>query len=324
LTSRHRLITSPVQVSAVLHSLAILTDLVQEPVMPSLRLPAFAVGATLIAALAAACAPADSNDSASSTPSAASSASCTPSALKTLTSSTLTVGTDKPAYTPWFVDNDPANGQGFESAVAYAVAKQLGYQNSQVTWVTASFNSVIQPGVKPFDFDVNEFSITDARKKAVDFSTGYYDVRQAVVTVKGSPAAAATSLAALKSVKLGAQVGTTSYTAITSVIKPTKTAAVYDDSDKALEALKNGQIDGLVVDLPTALYMVSAELKNGLVVGQLPSTTGQVEQFGLVLTKGSSLTGCVSSAVDALRANGTLKALEARWLTQAADAPELK
>ncbi len=292
--------------------------------MLSLRLPAAVVGTALLAVAAAACAPADSNDSASSSPSATSAASCTPSALKTMTSNTLTIGTDKPAYTPWFVDDTPTNGKGFESAVAYAVAKQLGYQNSQVTWVTASFNSVIQPGVKPFDFDINEFSITDARKKAVDFSSGYYDVRQAVVTVKGSPAASATSLAALKSVKLGAQVGTTSYAAITDVIKPTKTPAVYDDSDKALEALKNRQIDGIVVDLPTALYMVSAELKNGLVVGQLPSTTGNVEQFGLVLTKGSGLTSCVSSAVDALRANGTLKTLETQWLTQAAGAPELK
>src|ERR1700742_1619354 len=144
--------------------------------MPSLRLPAaVAVGAALVTAVAA-CAPADSDDPASSSPSVSSSASCTPSSLQTKTSGTLTVGTDKPAYTPWFVDNEPSNGKGFESAVAYAVAKQLGYQNSQVKWVTASFNSVIQPGVKPFDFDINEFSITDARKKAVDFSTGYYDV----------------------------------------------------------------------------------------------------------------------------------------------------
>jgi len=291
--------------------------------MLSVRLPA--AGVVLIALALAGCAPADSADtSTGATATGSATDSCTAATLKTKTSGTLTIGTDKPAYAPWFIDGNPANGEGYESAVAYAVAKQLGYQTSQVKWVTASFTSVIQPGTKPFDIDLNQFSITDARKKAVDFSSGYYDVRQAVVAVKGSKAAAAKSLANLKGVKLGAQVGTTSYQAITSVIRPAKAPAVYDDNDKAKLALANGQIDGLVVDLPTALYLAAAEIKNGVVVGQLPSTTGAVEQFGVVLEKNSPLTGCVSQAVDALRSDGTLKTLEAKWLTDAAGAPELR
>jgi polar amino acid transport system substrate-binding protein len=293
--------------------------------MLSFRAPA-AAGAVVLALLLPGCAPQDSNSTAA-TPSGASpsAAACTAASLGTKTSGTLTIGTDKPAYSPWFVDDQPSNGKGFESAVAYAVAKQLGYQNSQVKWVTAAFNSVIQPGLKPFDVDINQFSITEDRKKAVDFSSGYYDVRQSVVAIKGNKAAGAKSLADLKGVKLGAQVGTTSYNAITEVIKPAKTPAVFDDNDKAKLALSNGQIDALVVDLPTGLYLSAAELKNGVVVGQLPpTTTGTVEQFGLVLEKGSALTKCVSQAVDTLRSNGTLKTLEATWLTDAAGAPDLK
>jgi polar amino acid transport system substrate-binding protein len=299
--------------------------------MLSMRAPA-TVGAVLLALLLPGCAPTDSSDDSATTGVAGatsagaspSTAACTAAGLDTKTAGTLTVGTDKPAYSPWFSDDNPANGKGFESAVTYAVAKHLGYQTGQVKWVTASFNSAIQPGPKPFDVDVNQFSITDARKKVVDFSSGYYDVRQAVVAIKGSKAASATSLAALKGIKLGAQVGTTSYQTITDVIKPTKAAAVFDDNDKAKLALANGQIEALVVDLPTALYLAAAEIKNGVVVGQLPTTTGKVEQFGMILAKGSPLTSCVSQAVDALRADGTLKTLETTWLTSAAGAPELK
>jgi polar amino acid transport system substrate-binding protein len=293
--------------------------------MLSMRAPA-AAGAVVLALLVAGCSPTDSSDTASSgaTASGSGAATCTPATMQTKTAGTLTVGTDKPAYAPWFVDGKPENGKGFESAVTYAVARQLGYQQGQVKWVTASFDSVVQPGTKPFDIDVNQFSITDARKKAVDFSSGYYDVRQAVIAVKGTKAASVTTLAGLKDVKLGAQVGTTSYQTITDVIKPSATPAVFDDNDKAKLALANGQIDGLVVDLPTALYLAAAEIKNGVVVGQLPTTTGKVEQFGIVLTKGSSLTSCITQAVDSLRSNGTLKTLETTWLTQAAGAPDLK
>jgi polar amino acid transport system substrate-binding protein len=255
--------------------------------------------------------------------SSAQAAACTPGGLSTLTSGTLTIGTDDPAYSPWFDSNKPANGKGFESAVAFAVAKQLGYVGSKVTWVKAPFNAVIQPGKKSFDFDINEVSITPERAKAVDFSTGYYDVAQAIVTVKGSKIAKVTSLKDLTNAKLGAAVGTTSYSTITNVIKPKQKPAVFDTNDLATAALKNGQIDGLVLDLPTAFYVANAALTNGVILGQFPTKPGS-EQFGLVLTKGSALTSCVSKAVDALRGNGTLKALATQWLATSAGAPVLK
>ncbi|GAB3272605.1 ABC transporter substrate-binding protein [Kineosporia babensis] len=289
----------------------------------SRRLPA--AGSALIALLAvAACAPADSDGAAGNSATPSEAAACAPADLDTLAANTLTVGTDTPAYTPWFEDNDPTNGKGFESAVAYAVAEQLGYTKDQVKWATVGFNAAVQPGRKTFDFDINQFSITDERKQAVDFSSGYYDVAQAVVTIKGSKAAGATSLADLKDVKLGAQVGTTSYQAIEDQIQPSQQPAVFDDNDKAKLALNNGQVDALVVDLPTALYLASAELDGGSVIGQLPAAGTATEQFGLLLAKDSSLTSCVSGAVDALRADGTLDKLETEWLTDAAGAPELK
>jgi len=243
--------------------------------------------------------------------------------LPTLTKGVLTIATDNPAYSPYFVDNKPANGKGFESAIAYAVAKQLGYSASQVKWVVAPFNSVIQPGKKNFDFDINEVSITAERAKAVDFSTGYYDVAQAVVTTKTSKIAKAKSIADLANAKLGAAVGTTSYSTITDVIKPKTKPSVFDTNDIATQALINGQIDGLVLDLPTAFYVANVGLKTGLIVGQFPAKAG-AEQFGLVLSKGSALTATVSKAVDALRANGTLKSIANAWLASSAGAATLK
>ena len=247
----------------------------------------------------------------------------TSGSLNTLNKGFLTIGTDDPAYTPWFDSNKPANGKGFESAVAYAVAKQLGYPASKVKWVKAPFNTVIQPGKKSFDFDINEVSITPERAKAVDFSTGYYDVAQALITTTKSKIAKAKTIADLANAKLGAAVGTTSYTTITGVIKPKAKPSVFDTNDIATQALINGQIDGLVLDLPTAFYVANASLKNGLIVGQFVAKAGS-EQFGLVLSKGSALTKSLSTAVDALRANGTLKKIAAKWLANTAGAPVLK
>lgn len=235
----------------------------------------------------------------------------------------LTVATDDPAYEPWFSDNAPTNGKGFESAVAYAVADKLGFDKDKVTWVKQSFNAATSPAPKNFDFDINEFTITPDRAKAVDFSTGYYDVTQAVVTVKGSAIAGAKSLADLKGARLGAQIGTTSLDALNTAIAPTSKPTVFPTNDKAVEQLKNGQVDGIVVDLPTAFYMASAQLDDGVIVGQLPSGSGTPEQFGLLLDKGSALTSCASKAVDALRADGTLAKLQSTWLTRAG-APELQ
>jgi polar amino acid transport system substrate-binding protein len=290
------------------------------------RLP---VLAAVTLGVLAACAPADeaaspgTSQASSGSASASSSPSCTPETMKTRTPGTLTVGTDKPAYEPWFSGDDPANGKGYESAVAYAVAKQLGYAPDAVKWSVVSFNSAIAPGPKTFDVDINQISITDERKKNLDFSSGYYDVAQSVVTVKGSKAADATTLAQLKKLKLGAQVGTTSYSAAKNQIAPDQAVAVYNTNDDAKAALQNGQIDALVVDLPTGLFLAAADLKGGKLVGQLP-VTGKPEQFGMVLDKGSPLTACVSQAVDALRADGTLQRLQRQWLTDTAGAPELK
>ena len=238
---------------------------------------------------------------------------CTKDTMETVTKGQLTIGTDNPAYPPWFIDNTPSNGKGYESAVGFAIAKQLGYTDSEVKWITVAFNNAITPGKKNFDFDLNQVSISAEREKAVDFSSGYYDVTQTVVTYKGSPIASAKTVADLKGAKLGAQVGTTSYNAITNQIKPTAQPSVFDTNDLAVQALKNHQIDGIVVDLPTAFYMTSAQLTDGVIVGQLP-VVGQPEQFGAVLTKGSPLTQCVSMAVDALRKDGTLEKLQTTWL----------
>ena len=273
----------------------------------------------------AACAPVDapSTPGPSAAPSSGAAASCPEGALPTRTAGTLTIGTDQPVYQPWYVDDAPENGQGFESAVAYAIAEQLGYTQDKVTWTRVPFNAAIQPGPKSFDLNLTEFSITDERKQAVDFSAPYYDVKQAVVALNGNPAAGATTVAELQSARLGAQVGTTSYDAINNVIKPATPAAVFNTNDDAKLALSNGQVDAIVVDLPTAFFITSAELENAKIVGQLPAGTGTPEQFGAVLDKGSPLTACVSQAVEALRSNGTLEALEEQWLTSAGSAPEL-
>jgi polar amino acid transport system substrate-binding protein len=248
--------------------------------------------------------------------------SCTPGALPTLTKGTLTVATDNPAYPPWYIDDKPSSGKGYESAVAYAVAKQLGYSTAKVAWKVASFDSIVQLGPKKFDFDANEVSITPARKKAVDFSSGYYDVTQAIVALKGSKIATAKSIPDLKGAKLGAQLSSTSYDTITDVIKPASKPAAYNTNDIAKQTLKNKQIDGLVVDLPTA-FELESEISGSTIVGQLPSS-GPKEQFGLVLGKSSPLTACVTRAVDTLRSNGTLAKLQQKWLSGDAGAPVLK
>ncbi|GGQ42877.1 ABC transporter substrate-binding protein [Streptomyces asoensis] len=287
-------------------------------------------GATVaLLATAVGCAP-QPEEKAASAPSgtgadAASGANvCAKGKLATATTGKLTVATDEPAYEPWFKDGKPSNGKGFESAVAYAVAEQLGYDRSAVVWQSVPFNKAFAPGAKTFDFDINQVSISDERKKAVDFSSGYYDVRQAVIALKGTKAAKAKSVADLKGLKLGAQVGTTSLDYIDDVVKPTGQPAVYAKNDQAKSALKNGQVDAIVTDLPTAFYITAAEVTDAEIVGQFENQGGTPEQFGLVLDKGSTLTSCVSAAVDALRADGTLAKIEQQWLSDAVDAPVLK
>ncbi|MET7983356.1 ABC transporter substrate-binding protein [Streptomyces sp. NPDC005281] len=285
--------------------------------------PAVSACAVALLALAVGCAPQPESKT-SGKASASAAEKCARGSLGTRTSGKLTVATDEPAYEPWFKDDKPGNGKGFESAVTYAVARRLGYADGNVVWQSVPFNKAFAPGAKTFDFDINQVSISTERKRAVDFSSGYYDVRQAVIALKNSKAAKATSLADLKNLKLGAQVGTTSLDYIDDVVKPTRQAAAYAKNDQAKSALKNGQVDAIVTDLPTAFYITAAEVTDARIVGQFENRGSAPEQFGLVLDKGSALTSCVTKAVDALRADGTLAKIETQWLSEAVDAPVLK
>ena len=272
--------------------------------------------APVVALLLAACG-SSSGGSSTSSSSASPSSTCTPTSLQTVQPGVLTVATGDPAYPPWVSDNKPESGKGYEAAVVYALAKQLGYTDAQVTWVRTGFDDAIKPGPKTFDFNIQQYTITDARKKVVDFSSPYYESTQAVVTYAGSPIANATSVAALKSAKLGAAVGTTSLKALQDGIAPTSQPAVFNDNAAAVTALKNKQIDGLVVDLPTAFYLAGAEIPNGKIVGQLPNSSAQGDQYGALLAKNSPLTTCVSTGIDALKADGTLAQLQSTWLADA-------
>ena len=289
------------------------------------RLPrvAAAIGGSLLAlTLLASCAPAD-DEGGSPAPAASGANACAKETLPVLSSGKLTIGTDKPAYEPWFKDDDPASGQGFESAVAFAVAGQLGFDRSEVQWSTVKFDSAFAPGAKQFDFDINQVSIDAKRAKAVDFSHGYYTVKQAVVALDGTKAAGAKSLADLKSAKIGVQVGTTSFDAVKNVIQPSDDPNVYNEQIDAINALKNKQVDALVVDLPTAFYVTAAQIDGSKIVGQFNATGGTPEEFGLVMEKGSALKPCVDKAVDAIKTSGDLGKIEQQWLGSAAGAPEL-
>lgn len=249
------------------------------------------------------------------------SASCAKEDLSTIASGKLTIATGEPAYYPWVLDDKPESGEGFEAAVAYAVATQLGFSKDEVTWVRTTFDGAVTPGEKNFDFNLQQFSINPERAAVVDFSSPYYTAPQAIVSYKGSKIEGKTSIAELAKAKLGAAVGTTSLDAISNQIgsKP----EVFNDNAAGVSALKNGQIDGLVVDLPTAFYLAGVEVTDGLIVGQLPATGGG-DSFGLLLSKGSKLTACVSGAVDAITADGTLAAITDKWLATGASAPVLK
>jgi polar amino acid transport system substrate-binding protein len=251
----------------------------------------------------------------------ANAAACTPSKMQTRSAGTLTIATDKPAYPPYFEEDEPANGEGFESAVGYAIGKQLGYPKAKVKWTVEPFDSSYAPGPKSFDFDLNEISITPVREKAVDFSVPYYSANQAVVALEGSEAAKAKSLADLKGTKIGVQINTTSLSAVDEEIEPSSKPEVFNSSGDVVTALKNGQVEAVVVDLPTALYLTAAQVENATIVGQFGKAEG--EEWGALLGKGSSLTGCVSGAIEALEESGELEKITQRWMSQAADAPQL-
>jgi polar amino acid transport system substrate-binding protein len=249
-------------------------------------------------------------------------ASCTKDSLSLVNDGQLTIGTDKPAYPPYFEDDDPTNGKGFESAVAYAIAKQLGFATTDVKWTVVPFNSSYAPGEKKFDFDVNQISITPARAKRVDFSKPYYTAPQAVVALKGTSAADATTLAQLQDAQLGVQIGTTSLDVANEVIKPSQQAKVFNDSNDVVAALKGKQVDAVVVDLPTAFYLTSAELDNAKIVGQFQAPGG--DTWGAVLGQDSELTACVDQAITELDASGELAKITQQWMGSAAGAPTLK
>jgi polar amino acid transport system substrate-binding protein len=296
--------------------------------MRPVRLPLLLAVAAL--ALAACGSSDDSGSSASSssgaaagsTSTAAAADRCTKDQLKTRTAGRLTVATDKPAFPPYFEDDDPTNGKGFESAVAYAIADKLGFAKTDVKWTTEPFNSSYAPGPKKFDFDVNQISITPARAKRVDFSTPYYTAPQALVALKRASAANASSLAALKDAKLGVQIGTTSLDAVQQVVKPSSQPKVFNDSNDVVTALKQKQVDAVVVDLPTAFFLTAAQVPSAKIVGQFSAPGG--DTWGALLPKDSPLTDCVNQAIADLKEAGTLGSLEQRWLGAAAGAPVLK
>jgi len=277
----------------------------------------------------------DDGDAAGATTAAESTgeASCEKDQLETTSAGKLTIGTDNPAFPPWFEGgapkgskweiNDPGKGQGFEGAVAYAVAEKMGFARNEVEWVVVPFDQSFKPGPKSFDFDINQISIKPERANNVDFSEPYYDVNQALVALKGSSLANAKSIADVKDAKLGAQIGTTSLTYIDDEIQPSKKASVYNTNNDVISALKAKQIDGIVVDLPTAFFVTAVQVPNGTIVGQFPDA-GEQEQFGLVLAKDSPLTDCVDQAVTALRDDGTLDEIQQEWLADKANAPVLE
>jgi polar amino acid transport system substrate-binding protein len=231
------------------------------------------------------------------------------------------VATDKPAYPPWFIGNDPANGKGYESAVAYAVAAQLGFSKSQVKWAYEPFNNSYAPGPKKFDFDVNEISATPQRAQAVWFSASYYDVQQALVALKGTPIVTAHTPPDLQGYVFGDQVGTTSLAFINSQIQPKKPPKVFQTLNDVKQALQTHQIAALVTDTPTAQFISSSEIKDSLMVGQFPSTG---EHFGLLFSKGNPLVSCVNMALATLKTNGTLTRLQKKYLQVYLSVPTIK
>jgi polar amino acid transport system substrate-binding protein len=280
--------------------------------------------AVLVALFAVACGD-DGDDAdvgAEETTAAVSAEDCTPEKLETVKPGVLTVATDSPAYPPYFIDDDPTNGKGFESAVAYAIAEKLGFAREDVEWTVVPFNASFAPGPKDFDFDVNQISITPKRAKQVDFSSPYYVANQAVVALKDSPVANASSLEELKDTKFGVQIGTTSLDAVEQVIQPSQEPSVFDNSNDVVTALKQEQVEAVVVDVPTAFYLTAVQVPKGKIVGQFSAPGG--DEWGALLEKGSPLTDCVSWAIDSLRESGELAEIEREWISEKANAPVLE
>jgi polar amino acid transport system substrate-binding protein len=277
---------------------------------------------SLIVATLALSACGEDEESEPATTSEAKASACAKKDLALVSPGTLTVGTDKPAFPPYFEDDDPTNGKGFESAVAYAVANELGFAKGDVKWTVVPFNSSYAPGPKDFDFDINQISITPKREQAVDFSRPYYVAPQAVVVGKGSKLTDVSSLADLADATIGVQIGTTSLDAVSEVIKPSKQPKVFNDSNDVVTALKQNQVDAVVLDLPTAFYLTAAQVPGSKIVGQFNAPGG--DSFGLLAAKDSKLTPCLDEALKKLESSGELKQITDKWMGAAAGAPELR
>ena len=245
---------------------------------------------------------------------------------KTLQEGKLTVATGNPAYFPWVLDNDPAAGKGFEAAVAYEVAKRMGFSKDQVAWTSASFDQSIQPGPKDFDFNLQQFSITAEREKVVDFSAPYYAAAMAVLVRKPTVEDGAEAMVeSLKSLKWGVVANTTALPMVQKVIAPASDPLLYDDNTNAVEAMKANQIDAAIFDLPTALYLSAVVLEDGVVLGQFPAERSEnPDRFGLLMAEGSALKPCVDAAVTAMADDGTLAAMEAQWLQETTGVPVIE
>jgi polar amino acid transport system substrate-binding protein len=248
-------------------------------------------------------------------------ASCDPLPLKN--EGVLTVATGEPAFPPWVgPDDDPTTGEGYESALVYALAEELGIAEDSVEWVRTGFDEAVAPGEKDYDFNIQQYSITPERDEVVDFSDGYYTVQQALVAAEDSPVAEATSIADLQDDQLGAAIGTTSLDYIDQVIQPDSDAAVFDDNAAAKAAFDAGQVDGIVFDLPTAYYITAVEIPNSSIVGVLPAA-GDAEELGMLFEDGSPLVACVNEALATLEEDGTIAALQEEWLQAGGDIPTL-
>jgi polar amino acid transport system substrate-binding protein len=277
-----------------------------------------AASSAVVLIAVAACGP-----SGTSSPSASSTSTNACDNITTVTDGTLTVGTSNPAYPPYVIDNKPSNGKGFEAALAYAVAEQMGFSSDQVTWTFAPFTKLFAPGSKDYDVALNQISITPNRERAVTFSDPYYTAPNAVLVLKDSQYADATSSADFKDAKIGVQTGTTGQTQVETVIQPSQQVAVYPDTNTLSKALENGQIDALVTDLPTTLYLRDVVVSGSTVAGTLPSSDGG-GQWGMVLQKDNPLVACVNQALGELKSNGTLDQLTQQWMADYSKAPELQ
>jgi polar amino acid transport system substrate-binding protein len=258
---------------------------------------------------------------AAETTTTAAASACAVESLELITPGTLTVATGEPAFPPWVGTGDdatfdaPQSGTGFESAVVYEIATRLGFTEDQVVWVRTGFDEAIAPGPKSFDFNIQQYSINDERDEVVDFSVPYYVTTQALVTFEDSPFANAQSLADLADAKLGAQIGTTSLDFIEEVIQPNQEAAVYDTNVDAKSAMDAGQLDGIVVDLPTGFYITAVEIEGSVIAAAFAAQAQDPDVYGLLFAEGNTLKGCIDPVLEAMRADGTLAEFEDQWLT---------